>query len=86
MSSKSIFVLKLFVFRSLGYLYPIFNKISKTRGAIWPKNWGCLGCFDIENSPKAGIFWQKMQDALYLYPLAPSELIASIQNIQAIGV
>ena len=42
-------------------------------------------CIEAEKTPETGYFWQKMQDVLYLFSLAPPELIPSIQNIKAIG-
>ena len=60
-----------------------FYKIGSARRAMWlQKNGGVLDVLIRKNSPKTGLFWQKMQGAFYLYPLVPPELIAAIQNIQ----
>ena len=60
----------------------MFHKIGNARGWMASK----LGVFTfIEKHLWDRIILAKMQGDLYLYSLAPHELIASIQNIKAIG-
>ena len=54
-------------------------------GNITSKNVGVLSVSVEKNFSKNRVFHQKMQGALYLYPLSPPELIDSIQTKKAIG-
>ena len=52
MTNKSILVIKLFIFQTVGYLYPICPNIGKARGAKVPPKLGVPGVFCIyDNSP-----------------------------------
>ena len=86
MTYRSILVLKLLIFRSLGSVCPNFYRIVNAEQGNMASNivdaWGVSVW---ENSPETGSFQQKMQGVLCLYPSAPPELIAFIQKIQAIG-
>ena len=59
-----------------------FHKIDKARGAKLPPKLGVPRVIAyMKTSLETGLFQQTMQGDFCLYPLAPSELIASIQNI-----
>ena len=64
--NKSILDLRLFVFKSIGYLCPIFDINSIARGNS-PPNWGYQGCSCIEKTPLrgAGIFVQGHMQVLW---------------------
>ena len=79
-TNKSILVLKLIIFQSIGYLYIIIPKIGNARGQYDLQNWGCPGLFLYGKTPLTlDYFWQKLQGAFYLYPFTPPELIASVK-------
>ena len=73
-SNKSILVLKLFIFRLLGYPCPIFHKNGNVRRNMAPKTGGAWGISILKNFPKTELFWQKCR-LPFLYPLAPPEYL-----------
>ena len=71
---------KLFLFKYIGYLCPIFHKIGNARGWILSRL-GVLRVSTLREKTLRLDNYGKNVECLCLYSLAPPKLIASIQNI-----
>ena len=76
---KSILVLKLFIYQSIGYEWPILVKLAVQGRQYKLQKQGHLVFLSKITSLRLDYFGKKLQSVLYLCPLLPPELIALIQ-------